>query len=179
MGWLSDNRLWLLFAAVVLTTMGAVGVAIVGVVATLSTLLTGGSVVATVGAFLLGFLTLVGLDMLWTFLFLKTLARRAALPTNQRAADIFHRVESVISPLSALGLGDRFEPSVEDRRAALTERYVADEITEAELEAELQELLAEEDDRTPSVDAVTDHIDRVDAADSESEQGEWETERVD
>jgi len=178
MGWLSDNRLWLLFAAVVLTTMGAVGVAIIGVVATLSTLVTGGSLVATVGAFLLGFLALVGLDLLWSFLFLKTLAQRASLPTNQRAADVFHRVESTVPPLSALGLGDRFEPSVEDRRAALTERYVADEITEAELEAELRELLAEESDQTPPVETVTDRIERSDAADPASENVEREPENV-
>jgi len=178
MGWLSDNRLWLLFAAVVLTTMGAVGVAILGVVATLSTLVTGGSLVATVGAFLLGFLALVGVDMVCGFLFLKTLAQRASLPTNQRAADVLHRVESVVPPLSALGLGDRFEPSVDDRRAALTERYVEGEITEAELEAELQALLAEEDDRTPAVDTVTDHIERAEAIEREMEDVDSASENV-
>jgi len=172
---LSDNRHWLLFAAVVLLTLGAVGVAVVGVVATLSTLVTGGSLVATVGAFLLGFLTLVGLDIVCAFLLLRTLAQRAAFPTNQRAADLFHRVESAVPPLSALGLGDRFEPSVEKRHAALTERYVEGEITEAELETALQELLAEEDDRSPAVDAVTDRLERSDADDRTAENVERET----
>ena len=175
MGWLSDNRLWLLFAAVVLTTMSVVGVAIIGVVATLSTLVTGGSLLTTVGAFLLGFFALVGLDLLWTVLLFRTMAQRASLPTNQRAADVFHRIESVVPPLSALNLGDRFEPSVKDRRATLTDRYVEGELTESELEAELQDLLAEAADHTTLGDNAADSVERDDTDERTTENLERET----
>ena len=43
MNWVRDNRLLFLFAAVVLTTLGAVGLGIVGVVATVGALLGGGA----------------------------------------------------------------------------------------------------------------------------------------
>jgi len=148
MGLVSENRHWLLFAGVVLTTLGAVGVAAVGVIATLSTLLTGGSLVATMATFLLGTLVLVGLDIVFAFGLVFTLASRASLPTNQRVADVLHRVESVVPPLASMGLGDRFEPSVSERRATLTDRYVEGELSERELEAELQVLLDDEADRT-------------------------------
>ena len=149
--WLSAHRHWFLFAATVLTGLSAAGVGIVGVFATVSTLLTGGSLVVTAGGFLLGTLLLGGLSAVFGLAFLWTLARMASsaasdvsFPTNRRAADAFHRLESLLPPLAALGLGDRLEPSVEDRRAALTERYVAGELSETQLEAELAALLGED-----------------------------------
>jgi len=162
--WLRENTHWLLFAGLVLTGLGTVGVAVVGVVATLSTLLTGGSLVATVGTFLLGTLTLGGLTVVFAVALLATLARLASsaasdvsFPTSQRAADACHRIERVVPPLAGFGLGDRFEPSVEERRAELTERYVAGELTEAELESELAALL----DGQPET-GVTDPVGNID-----------------
>lgn len=157
MNWVSEHRHWLLFAAFVLTAVSAVGVAAVGVVATLSTLLTGGSLVATVGTFLLGALLLVGLNVVFGAALFSTLASRASvptvsLPTSQRAADACHRVESAVPPLARVGLGDRFEPSVEQQRADLTDRYVEGELSEAELEAELGTLLDDETTETASTD---------------------------
>jgi hypothetical protein len=157
--WLSDNRHWLLFAGAVLSGLGTAGAAILGFVATVSTLFTGGSLVATFAPFLLGALLLGGLTVVFTVALLVTLAKRASsaasdasFPTSQRAATVFHALESVVPGLAGFGLGDRFEPSVEERRAALTERYVAGDITESELEAELATVLDEEDRR------VTDGI---------------------
>ncbi|WP_254273793.1 hypothetical protein [Haloarcula marina] len=169
MNWFSEKRHWVLFVGVVLTTLGAVGVAVVGVVATLSTLVTGGPILGTVAAAVLGTALLAGLDVVFTVALLVTLAKRASLPTSQRAANAFHRAEGLLPPLAALGLGDRFEPSVEERRAELTERYVAGDLSERELEAELQELLGEDADGT-GADVLVEE-----AADATSER-EVETE---
>ena len=140
---LGDNPHWLLFAGVVLTTLGAVGVAAVGFVATLATLVGGGSLLTTVATFLLGTLLLVGLDIVFAVALLRTLAKMASFPTSDRAAAVCHRLGVVVPPLSRLG--DRFEPSVEDRQSALADRYVSGELSERELEAELQRLLDDEE----------------------------------
>ena len=168
---LSENRHWLLFAGVVLTTLGAIGLAAVGVVATLSVLLTGGSLVTTVGAFLLGTLVLVGLDVVFAVALVRTLAGMARLPTNQRVADGFHRAESLVPPLSELGLGDRFEPPVEQRRETLADRYVEGDLSERELEAALDELL---DDR--EADAAVRDITARDRSDQSGAHRELERE---
>ena len=165
MGWLSENRHWLLFAGVVLTSVGAVGLAAVGFVATLSVLVTGGSLVATVAAFLLGTLVLVGLDVVFAVALVRTLAGMARFPTNQRVANRLQWLESWVPPLSRLGLGDRFQPSVEERRAALTRKYVDGELTEHELEAALEDLL---DDR--EADQVVEDITAVEDAPRDAEQ---------
>jgi len=147
--WVKDNRLLLLFAAVVLTTLGAVGLGIVGVVATVGALLGGGAVVQTFGAFLLGTLLVVGVDIVFSVVLIRALARRASVPKSQRVAGGLARLESVVPPLASLGLSDVFappEPTVEERHEALTRRYVEGELSEAEYERELQALLGEAED---------------------------------
>lgn len=149
MNWVNDNRLLLLFAAVVLTTLGAVGLGIVGVVATVGALLGGGAVVQTVAAFLLGTLLLVGVDVVLSVALVRSLARRASLPKSQRVAAGLGRLESVVAPLASLGLSDVFappEPTVEERHEALTRRYVEGDLSETEYERELQALLGEAED---------------------------------
>lgn len=152
MNWLADNRLLLLFAAVVLTTLGAVGAAIVGVVATLGALVGGGAVVQTFAVFFLGTLLLAGLDVVFSVALVRELARRASIPKSQRAASALERVESLLPPLAALGLSDTVAPSFEDRHEALTQRYVEGEITEATYERELQDLLDDSDAETGPLD---------------------------
>lgn len=186
MNWLSENRHWLLFAGLVITGFGAVGTAIVGLVATASALLTGGPLVTTVGGFLLGTLLLVGLAIVFGVALASTLANRAtaavgdvSLPTNQRVANVFQGLESLVSPLSRLGLGDRFEPSVAERRAALTERYVSGELSEHELEAALSDVLDdhEEAEHTDRVGVSTPAVDPRDDVAASSTDTELETER--
>lgn len=154
MTWLGDNRLLLLFAAVVLTTFGAVGVGIVGVVATLGALLGGGAVVQTFGAFLLGTLLLAGLDIVAAVLLIRELTRRASLPKSQRAAESLARAESVLPPLASLGLSERVAPSIEDRHEELTRRYVEGEIAEDTYERELHALLG--DGKAPDTASISD-----------------------
>lgn len=160
MSFLADNRHWLLFAATVLSGLSTVGVATVGVLAALSVLLTGGSLLVTVGAFLLATLLLGGLTLVFAAALLSTLASRASLPSvprSQRAANVLHGLEAAVPPLRRLGLADRLEPTVEDRRAALTQRYVDGDLSEQQLEAALSDLLEEEEEhRVPDEELDTD-----------------------
>ncbi|EMA07668.1 hypothetical protein C437_09498 [Haloarcula vallismortis ATCC 29715] len=165
----------LLFAAVVLTTLGAVGLGIVGVVATVGALLGGGAVVQTVAGFLLGTLLLVGVDIVFSVALVRALARRASVPKSQRVADGVGRLESVVPPLASLGLSDVFappEPTVEERHEALTRRYVEGDLSEAEYERELRALLSEDVDTRaePQDDAdIETDLSRTTATDAESE----------
>lgn len=141
---IDDNRLLFLFAAVVLTTFGAVGLGVFGALATLTTLLTGGPILGAVALTVFGPLALLGLDVVLTVALLRELRRRARLPNHQGVADWLARLERVLPPLATLGLADRFEPSLDDQQGAITQRYVAGDLSEAELEAALEALLDEE-----------------------------------
>ncbi|MDS0281208.1 hypothetical protein [Haloarcula onubensis] len=157
MSFLADNRHWLLFAATVLSGLGTVGVAVTGVLATVSVLVTGGSLVLTVGGFLLATLVLGGLTLVFAAALLSTLASRASLPSvprSQRAANVLHGLEAAVPPLRRLGLADRLEPTVEDRRAALKARYVEGDLSEHQFEAALHDLLDEEERRVPEVESL-------------------------
>jgi len=156
---LADNRHWLLFAATVLSGLSTVGVAVVGVLATVSVLVTGGSLVLTVGAFLLGTLLLGGLTLVFAAALLSTLASRASLPSvprSQRASNVMHGLEAAVPPLRRLGLADRLEPTLEDRRDALEQRYVDGDLSEHQFETALHELLDEEERRVPEVETPPD-----------------------
>lgn len=165
MRWLADNRHWLLFAATVLSGLSAAGTAVVGVLATVSVLVTGGSLVLTVGGFLLGTLLLGGLTLVFAAALLSAFASRASLPRSQRVATVLHGLEAAVPPLRQLGLADRVEPTPEERRTALEERYVNGELSERQFEAALADLLEEEDRRVPEVEAEA------------SVRAEWEKER--
>jgi len=157
--WLADNRHWLLFAATVLSGLSAVGIAVVGVLATVSVLLTGGSVVLTAGGFLLATLVLCGLALVFAAALLSTLASRASLPAvprNQRAANVLSGLEAAVPPLRQLGLADRVEPTLEDRQNALEERYVEGDLSEHQFETALADLLEEEDRRVPEGETPAD-----------------------
>lgn len=180
MSWLADNRHWLLFAATVLSGLSTVGVALVGVLATVSTLVSGGSLVLTAGGFLLGTLLLAGLTLVFTAALLSTLAERVSLPSvprSQRAANVFHGLEAAIPPLRRLGLGDRLEPSVEERRAALTERYVDGDLSEHQFESALDDLLdGEGEQRAPDVETPVELDEGRDSASEDEREVEREHE---
>ena len=161
MSWLADNRHWLLFAATVLSGLGTVGIAAVGVLATASVLLTGGSLVLTAGGFLLATLLCGGLTLVFTAALASTLASSLpSLPRGQRAANVLAGLEAAVPPLRRLGLADRVEPTVEDRRDALAERYVAGDISEHQFEVALHELLDEDERRAPDAETAAPRPDR-------------------
>ena len=159
MSWLADNRHWLLFAATVLSGLGTVGIAAVGVLATASVLLTGGSLVLTAGGFLLATLLCGGLTLVFTAALASTLSL-PSLPRSQRAANVLAGLEAAVPPLRRLGLADRVEPTAEDRRDALAERYVAGDISEHQFEAALHELLGEDERRAPDTETAAPRPDR-------------------
>lgn len=157
MTWLDRNRHWLLFAATVLCGLSTVGLAATGVLATVSVLVTGGSLVLTAGGFLLGTLLCAGLTVVFAASLLSTLASRVSLPSvprSQRVANVLHGLESAIPPLRRLGLADSVEPTVEQRRDALTEQYVEGELSEHQFEAAMGDLLGETDRRVPDVETA-------------------------
>jgi len=173
MDWLAANRHWLLFAATVLAGLSTAGVAVVGVIATISVLVTGGSLVLTAGGFLLGTLLLGGLTLVFAAALVSTLASRlslSSLPGSERVANVLHGLETAVPPLRRLGLADRFEPSVEERRTALTERYVAGELSERELEAELDRLLDEKRERQATDVATVSEPDPATEPDRQTER---------
>lgn len=170
MSWLSEHRHWLLFAGVVLTTVGALGLTVLGVVTTVTTLIGGGPLLPTLAVVILGAFLLVGLDFVFAVALVAELARRASLPKSQRVADGLARLESLVPPFGALGLSDRFEPpepTIEERREALTKRYVDGELSEAELERRLRALLDEETDDRPT-ERWSPHTLETDASDRET-----------
>lgn len=141
MTWLADNRHWLLFAGLVVTTLAAVGTAVVGLIATAGALLTGGGLLAPLALLVLGPLLSGGLAVVCGVGLARELARSVSVPRDERIAAAAGRLERLVPPLSALGLAERFEPTVEDRREALRERYVEGDLSEAEFEARLDDLL--------------------------------------
>ncbi|WP_336338042.1 hypothetical protein [Haloarcula brevis] len=171
MRWVKRNRLLLLFAAVVLTTLGAVGLGIVGIVATAGALLGGGAVVETFAAFLLGTLLLVGVDVVFSVALVRELARQASVPKSERVAGALARLEAVVPPLASLGLSEMVappEPTVEERHEALTRRYVDGDLTEAEYERELQALLGEAED--PDAELLGDPDIEAESAGADAER---------
>jgi hypothetical protein len=144
------NRDWLLFSGMLFGGVGAASTAVIGVIAIISTLLTGGSLVAAAGSFVLATLGLAGVSILCAIALFMSLARRASLPRSQRAAEVFDGLEDIVPPLASLGLSTLFEPTVEEQKEALIQRYIDGELSEAALEAELERLLDNERDSEPS-----------------------------
>jgi len=146
--WVTDNRHWLLFAAVVLSTLGTVGVAVVGLVWTVGVLLAGGALVQPVALLVLGTLLFLGLDVVFAAALVRELADRASLPKSQWLADRLAAVEGAVPGASEVGLAARFEPSLDDRREELKRRYVEGDLSEREFEQELQALLGDSEGHT-------------------------------
>jgi len=150
--WLADNRHWLLFAGLVVTTLAALGSAVVGTIATVGALLTGGGLLAPLALLVFGPLVAGGLALGCGVALARELARSVSIPRDERLASAAGRLERLVPPLSALGLVDRFEPTVEDRREALRKRYVEGDLSEAEFEARLDDLLEGDRERDDAVD---------------------------
>lgn len=167
MSWLRRNLPWLLLAFVVIFSLALVGVVGVGVLVVVAGLLGGATIAATLGnasLFLGAAVVLAALDVATLIAFVVTVIRRARLPRSERLSETFARMENLVPALRALNLSERFEPSVEERKAKIEERYVEGEIGELEFERQLQALLREEDeaDRTTVEDierelAASDH----------------------
>ncbi len=141
MGRFEGRRHWLLFVALLVTTLLTVGVGTLGVGLALVALLQSGSIAAglstllpyVVGVVVLGLLDAVLL--VWTVV---AALRRLSLPRDDRLVAVAERVEQ-LPGLRSLDLAERFEPTDEQRRAELRRQYVEGEITEAEFERRVRE----------------------------------------
>lgn len=136
------RRHWLVFAALLVSTLLTVAVGGFGLGVGLLALLETGSLVAALSATLpwaVGALLLLLLDgalLVWTVI---EALRRLSLPRDDRIAAAAERAESQLPLLRDLGLAERFEPTPEQRRQELKAQYVDGEITEAEYERRVRE----------------------------------------
>lgn len=157
MSWFSRNRHWLLLALVAVTTVLAVGTVVAGLLVVLAGLAGGaglGAVLGDAALVLLLAALLVAADAAFAVAFLVTLVRRASLPSvpeHEGLATAFERAERLVPPLATLGLSEAFAVSTETKRERLKEQYVAGEVTQAEYERRLRELLAAEEDDVSDV----------------------------
>jgi hypothetical protein len=74
--------------------------------------------------------------------------RRLSVPRSRRAAEAVGRLEAYSGRLASVGLSERLappEPTVEERLAALKQRYVEGELTEREFERRLREVVADDE----------------------------------
>jgi len=150
MGRLEGRRHWLVFAALLVTTLLTVGIGVVGVGLALVILLETGSLVAglsTLVPYVAGVVVLGLLDavlLVWTVV---AALRRLSLPRDDRLAAAAERAEA-LPGLRSLELAERFEPTDEQRRAELRRQYVDGEITEAEFERRVREHVEDPSDLT-------------------------------
>ncbi len=162
MGRLEGRRHWLLFVALLVTTLLTVGVGTVGVGLALVSLLQTGSIVAGVSTLLpyaVGVVLLSTLDavlLVWTVV---AALRQLSLPRDDRLAAAAERAERTVPVLRSLELAERFEPTDEQRRAELRRQYVDGEITEAEFERRVREYVDDPSDlatEDPTLASVLD-----------------------
>ncbi|MFC6951300.1 hypothetical protein [Halorubellus litoreus] len=152
---LSDRRLRWLSVVLVLSVLAGVSVTVAGAVAVVSAVAgaAAGDVLLVVALraalpFLLGLatLTVVGAGALG-WLLVRAL-RLAELPRSERLERVARAVERLVPWLVEGKVSRRVAPTVDDRREAVAHRYAAGELTEDELERELERVLADEESAT-------------------------------
>lgn len=146
------SRRWLYFGGFIITTVLLVGASLLGILEGLSAFSTG---VPANEEFIL--LELLGAAAEWVvavlalgivaLLFLTatvvSVLRSASLPRDDRLASIVERVERRYPALRRFDTAQRFQPTMEDRQQRLREQYVQDEISEAEFEHEMAQVMGE------------------------------------
>ena len=165
----SDRRLRWLSIAVVLVALAGVAVVGVGTVAALFAVATAAAgeslllaVLQVVVPVLLAFAALSILGVVLLALVVVRAVRLAELPRSERLGTVARGVERRVPWLEEGNVSERVAPTVADRHDALKQRYANDELTERELERELEALLREHGDPEtdwPTVDAA-DGLDR-------------------
>lgn len=153
------SRHWLYFGGFVITGILLVGVGLLGVVDALS-VLSGGT---TYGEeFVL--IAMLGEAAEWVFLALVlglfaavfllaaavSVLRSASLPRDDRLVAVVERLEREYPLLRQFDVKRTVEPTKDDRKRRLKERYVSGEISEATFERELAQLLDETDSEAES-----------------------------
>ena len=146
------SRHWLYFGGFVVTTVLLVGASLLGILEALSTFSTG---VPANEEFIL--LELLGAAAEWVvavlalgivaLMFLAatvvSVLRSASLPRNDRLVSIVERVERRYPLLRHFDVAEKVKPTMEDRQQRIREQYVQGEISEAEFEHEMAQVMDE------------------------------------
>jgi uncharacterized membrane protein len=144
------SRHWLYFGGFVVSGMLLIAVALMGSLEALS-VLSGGVyygeefvLLAMLGAAAEWVVAAVVL-MLFALLFLAatvvSVLRNASLPRSDRLAALVERLEEEYPILRQFDVSATVEPTTEDRKRDLKERYVAGEIGDEEFEREMERLM--------------------------------------
>ncbi|SDK04268.1 hypothetical protein SAMN05216226_11565 [Halovenus aranensis] len=150
-------RHWLYFAGFVLSGIGVVGAGLLGVLDALSVLAGGVAtgeelvVLRMLGAAAEWLVVAVVFGLLAVVLLAGTVVsvlRNTSLYRSDRLVTVVERLEREYPILREFDAAERVEPTTEDRKQELRERYLDGEISDEEFERELDRLLNEEDDST-------------------------------
>ncbi|WP_247004740.1 SHOCT domain-containing protein [Halosolutus gelatinilyticus] len=145
------SRHWLYFGGFVITGVLLVGVGLIGVLDALSVLsgnayygeeavllaMLGEAAEWVVVALALGLLA--GAFLAATVV---SVLRSASLPRSDRLVAVVERLERTSPLLRRLDISETVEPTREDRKRRLRERYVAGEIDDDEFEAEMERVMS-------------------------------------
>lgn len=153
------SRHWLYFGGFVITGILLVGVGLIGILDALS-VLSGG--VAYSEEFVL--LAMLGEAVEWVVLSLVlgvvavvflvatvvSILRSASLPRDDRLVSIVEWLERRYPLLRHFDVTEKVEPTTEDRRQQLKEQYVEGEISDAEFERKMEQLVDGTDSKSRS-----------------------------
>lgn len=156
MGWLRNNSHWVLFVCFLVSVVLTLGVGLFAVVAALGALSPASAAVAEEFVllrmleaslpYLLGLVVLGILDVVFLVGTVVAVLRRASMPKSDRLANFAEKAEDEVPLLGAVGVSERVEPGPEDRRQDLKQQYVDGEMSEAEFERRMREVLDEDED---------------------------------
>lgn len=147
------SRHWLYFGAFVLTGIALGGVVLMGLIDAMSVLSAGVAygeefiLLAMLGEAAEWFvitLVLFLLALLFLTATIVSVLRNTSLHRSDRLVSIVERLEHEYPVLRQFDVSKKVEPTSEDRRAELKERYVAGEITEEEFERKMEGLMDED-----------------------------------
>ena len=152
------SRRWLYFCGFVITTVLLVGASLLGVLEALSAFSTGvpaneeSILLELLGAaaeWVVAVLALGIVALLFLTATVVSVLRNASLPRDDRLVSIVERVERRYPALRRFDTAQRFQPTMEDRQQRLREQYVQGEISEAEFEREMAQVMDETPDESP------------------------------
>ncbi|WP_267642629.1 hypothetical protein [Haloarchaeobius amylolyticus] len=153
MGLLSSRKVKALLAMLVLTLFALVGVSAWGLLQAVAALGTAGSLFAFVGAvapWVVGTLLLTLLSVVWVVWLLVVAVSQVSMPSlhSQRLSQAASLVEYAVPEARKYGVSEWLappEPTLAEKREALTERYVDGDLSDSEFERELQRLYEDEE----------------------------------
>lgn len=149
------SRHWLYFSGFVVTGILMIGAGLIGLFKGLTAL--SGGIPASEEFFLIALLSaaaewVVAVIVLGLFagLFLVatgvSILRNASIPRDDRLVSVLQWLERQYPPLRQFDVSEHVEPTTEDRRQELKEEYISGEMSEAEFERRLTQLM----DDTPN-----------------------------